>query len=73
MIRGLERTLGIEAVLDRQPEQPGDVPQTWADVEKASRLFGYVPKTPFEEGVARFAEWLLNEDREPGTGSGQVS
>lgn len=58
MIRALEEALGVTAVLDRQPEQPGDVPQTWADVEKARELFGYAPKTPFPEGVRKFVGWL---------------
>jgi UDP-glucuronate 4-epimerase len=58
MIATLERALGATAAIQRQPEQPGDVPQTWASVEKAGRLFGYEPKTSFDEGVARFAAWL---------------
>ncbi len=59
MIRGLERALGTTARLDPQPEQPGDVPQTWASVAKARDLLGYEPHTSFEEGVARFAAWFL--------------
>jgi UDP-glucuronate 4-epimerase len=62
MIRALERALGIEAVIDRQPDQPGDVPQTWADIEKARRLLGYAPRTSLPEGLARFAEWLTAEE-----------
>ena len=58
MIEGLEAALDVRAIIDRQPEQPGDVPQTWANVDKASRLLGYSPTTTYREGVARFAEWL---------------
>jgi UDP-glucuronate 4-epimerase len=58
MIAGLERVLGVTAALDRRPEQPGDVPRTWASVEKAAELLGYTPRTPFETGLARFADWL---------------
>lgn len=58
MIAAIEQALGVEAVLDRQPEQPGDVPQTWADVDKARQLLGYEPSTRFDEGVRRFAGWL---------------
>ncbi len=58
MIRTLEEALGVEARLDFQPPQPGDVPQTWADVGKAERLLGYRPTTEFREGIARFAGWL---------------
>lgn len=57
MIETLEKTLGIKAGIDRQPMQPGDVPQTYADLEKSRRLLGYAPKTSFPEGVAAFAEW----------------
>src|SRR6266403_150479 len=38
LISLLEKALGVEAKLDRQPLQPGDVPQTYADIEKARRL-----------------------------------
>ena len=58
LVAAIERNLGVKAVLDRQPEQPGDVPQTWADVSKAGRLLGYAPRTRLEEGVAAFAAWL---------------
>jgi len=54
----LERELGRDAVIDRQPPQPGDVPQTFADVSKARRLLGYDPRTPIEEGIRRFVEWF---------------
>jgi len=58
MIAGLEAALGVRAIVDRRPEQPGDVPQTWANIDKAARLLGYRPATPYREGVRRFAEWL---------------
>lgn len=58
MIATLEQALGVTAVIDRQPEQPGDVPQTWARIEKAQRLLGYDPKTRFEDGIGRFCEWI---------------
>ena len=58
MIEGLERALGISARIDRHPEQPGDVPRTWANVDKARRLLGYDPATAYDEGVAGFVDWL---------------
>jgi UDP-glucuronate 4-epimerase len=58
MIGGLEQTLGVTARIERQPEQPGDVPQTWASLEKARRMLGYDPKTNYADGVRRFASWL---------------
>jgi UDP-glucuronate 4-epimerase len=58
MIAGLERATGVTAKIDRQPEQPGDVPQTWANVDKARALLGYSPATPYDQGVQRFVEWF---------------
>jgi UDP-glucuronate 4-epimerase len=58
MIAGLEKALGIKAAMARLPEQPGDVPRTWASVDKARQLLGYVPTTSYEEGVEKFARWL---------------
>ena len=58
LIALLERELGRRALIDRQPPQPGDVPQTFADISKARRLLGYDPRTPVEEGVRRFVEWF---------------
>ncbi|HLL72092.1 MAG TPA: SDR family NAD(P)-dependent oxidoreductase, partial [Pyrinomonadaceae bacterium] len=45
LIALLEKELGRKAVIDRQPMQPGDVPQTFADISKARRLLGYNPQT----------------------------
>ena len=61
MIAGLETALGVPARIERFPEQPGDVPQTWANVEKAGRLLGYAPKTSYREGVQRFVDSLRLE------------
>jgi len=58
MIAELERALDVTARIDRQPEQPGDVPQTWASIDKAAELLGYQPKTPFSAGIDRFCTWL---------------
>jgi len=49
----LERELGAEANIDRQPLQPGDVPQTFADITKARRLLGYDPQTQIRTRVLR--------------------
>ena len=57
LVEGLERALGCKAKLDRQPNQPGDVPLTCADVSKARAKLGYRPKTPVADGLARYVEW----------------
>ena len=62
LIALIERELGQKAVIDRQPPQPGDVPQTFADVTKARRLLGYDPRTNIEEGIRRFVEWFKGND-----------
>jgi UDP-glucuronate 4-epimerase len=61
LIALLEKNLEREAVINRQPMQPGDVPQTFADVSKARRLLGYNPQTPIEEGISRFVRWFREE------------
>jgi UDP-glucuronate 4-epimerase len=58
MVAALESALGVRANIERLPEQPGDVPQTWADISKAERLLGYAPRTTLKEGLQSFAEWL---------------
>jgi len=63
MIATLEKAFQIEARIEQHPEQPGDVSQTWAQVEKARRLLGYEPKTSFDEGIGRFRDWLATSAR----------
>ena len=58
LISLLEKELGTKAVIDHQPPQPGDVPQTFADITKARALLGYNPKTQIEDGLHRFVEWF---------------
>jgi len=58
LIALLEKELDRHAVVDRQPMQPGDVPQTFADITKARKLLGYDPHTQIEEGIKRFVEWF---------------
>ncbi len=57
MIGGLETALKRRAELRWLPQQPGDVPQTWASIDKAHALLGYTPATSFADGVTRFAAW----------------
>ena len=58
LISLLEEELKQKAVIDRQPLQPGDVPQTYADITKARRLLGYDPRTQIEEGIHSFVDWF---------------
>lgn len=56
-IEVLERTLGRKAERRLLPLQPGDVPDTFADVSALQRDVGYAPSTPVETGIARFVAW----------------
>ncbi len=57
LIAQLERALGKQAKIHPLPEQPGDVPLTYADISKARALLGYDPQTKIAEGIPRFVEW----------------
>jgi len=59
LIKSVEDALGKKATIDQKPEQPGDVPKTWADVSKAEHLLDYKPDTPIREGVPKYVEWFL--------------
>jgi UDP-glucuronate 4-epimerase len=58
LIELLEQALGRKAIIDRQPPQPGDVPITYANIEKARAKLGYDPKVKIEEGIGKFIEWF---------------
>ncbi len=56
-IAALEKALGKKAEMELLPLQPGDVPDTYADVGDLVREFAYKPNTPIERGVANFVAW----------------
>jgi UDP-glucuronate 4-epimerase len=58
LIEEIENALGKKAIIDRQPLQPGDVKQTYADVTKAKGQLGYDPNTDITTGLKRFVEWF---------------
>ena len=57
VVRLLEAALGKSAIRELAPMQPGDVPETCADVADLEAAVGFRPKTPIAEGVRRFVEW----------------
>ena len=57
LIATIEKALGKKATITRMPEQPGDVPLTYANIDKARRLLGYAPTTKIAEGIPKFVEW----------------
>ena len=58
LIELIQKALSIEALIDRKPVQPGDVPLTFANVDKARQQLGYNPRTSMEDGLAKFADWF---------------
>jgi len=59
LIELIQNALGKKALLDFQPEQPGDVPITFADISKAKSELKYNPQINIEEGIKQFAEWFV--------------
>jgi UDP-glucuronate 4-epimerase len=57
LVAALEKATGRRARLERQPDQPGDVPVTYAAVDKAKRLLGFEARVPLEEGLRRAVAW----------------
>lgn len=56
-IAALEKALGRKAEMELLPLQPGDVPDTFADVQDLVDQFGYKPATPIEKGISHFVAW----------------
>ncbi len=59
LISAIEKSVGKKAILDKLPNQPGDVPITFANVSKAKKLLNYSPSTTLEEGLEEFKLWYL--------------
>jgi nucleoside-diphosphate-sugar epimerase len=57
VIARLEKLTGRKAKIERKPPRPGDQTHTAANIEKAKRLLGYQPVTPFDEGIAAQVAW----------------
>ncbi len=59
-IEALEKNLGKKAKINFLPLQPGDVPDTFANVDNLIKKFNYKPSTPILTGVSKFVEWYKN-------------
>jgi UDP-glucuronate 4-epimerase len=57
MVQTIERELGLKAILDVQPNQPGDVKITYADISRSKEILGYNPQTSFDTGIKLFVAW----------------
>ena len=60
LILEIEKALGKKAIIERLPEQQGDMPLTAADITKARQLLGYNPQTQIRDGIPKFVEWYLS-------------
>jgi UDP-glucuronate 4-epimerase len=60
LIEAIEKVCGKKAIINRQPEQLGDVPQTYANITKAQKLLKYRPQTSLETGLKGFYAWYLD-------------
>ncbi|MDA0653494.1 MAG: SDR family NAD(P)-dependent oxidoreductase [Proteobacteria bacterium] len=63
MIGLIEESLGKKAEIDFQPMQPGDVKESFADIDAISRDTGFAPTTPIDIGVPKFVEWFKSYER----------
>ncbi|MET0444410.1 MAG: UDP-glucuronate 5-epimerase, partial [Pseudorhodoplanes sp.] len=57
VVQVLEKELGLDAIKTMLPMQPGDVPETFADVDDLMRDVGFKPDTSIEEGIRQFVAW----------------
>lgn len=57
LITTLQNALQKKAIIQHLPEQAGDVPQTYANIQKAKKLLNYNPQTNLEQGLQKFVEW----------------
>jgi len=62
LVRALEEVLEVKAKIVFEEEQPGDVPVTYANIEKAKELLNYSPKTSVKEGLLHFKTWIQNNN-----------
>ncbi len=62
LITAIETVCGKKAIIDRQPEQPGDVPRTFANISKAQKLLNYSPSTELMEGLSAFYQWFKEKE-----------
>ena len=64
LIELIEQSLGKKAVIERKPVQPGDVPVTFANIEKARAKLDYAPRVKIEQGIPKFVEWFNRQSEE---------
>jgi UDP-glucuronate 4-epimerase len=63
LIASIESALGKRAMIEKLPDQPGDVPLTYADISKARDLLNYRPHTQIAQGIPKFVHWFLESQK----------
>jgi len=63
LIGSIENALGKKAIIEHLPEQQGDMPLTCADIDKARALLGYHPRVKISEGIPKFVDWYLKQQK----------
>jgi UDP-glucuronate 4-epimerase len=63
LIVSIENALGKKAIIEHLPEQQGDMPLTCADIDKARALLGYQPRVKISEGIPKFVDWYLKQQK----------
>lgn len=63
LINLIANKLGVKPQIEQRPNQPGDVPITYANISKAKELLGYNPKTSIKDGIEKFIRWYLEKSR----------
>lgn len=62
LVKIIEKVLGKKAKVVKSPAQLGDVPKTFADISKATKLLNYQPKTSLDEGLEKFVNWFKEQN-----------
>lgn len=63
LIKKLESAVGKKAKIKVLPMQPGDVERTYADISKAKRILGYLPKVAIDDGLQKFMDWYQKQSK----------
>ena len=63
MLHLIERECGREAIIELKPLQPGDVPDTFADITAIQQDLGFEPTTTIDQGIPRFVSWYKEYHR----------
>jgi UDP-glucuronate 4-epimerase len=65
-VAALEEALGRKAIIELKPMQPGEMKETYADIEASRRDLGFAPRTAMRDGIPRFVAWYREYDRTRG-------